>query len=76
MIDEVSVDRQVVVPLVPTVSFPQNVVRMVLSSGGMVVTISEVDVENVDVVTTSNSVCVGLGVHAIYVEDRGPPDED
>ena len=51
----VSVDAQVVVPL-STVSSPQNVLRIVLSTGGMVVTISEVDVESVDVVTTSNSV--------------------
>ena len=61
----VCVERQLVVPLASTVELPQKVLKKVLISAGMVVTTSEVEVETVDVGTTSNSVCVGVGVHAI-----------
>ena len=56
--------RQVVLPAGSTVEDTHSVVRIVVSSAGMVVMISEVDVDCVEVVTSSKSVVVGVGVHS------------
>ena len=63
--------RQVVLPAGSTVEDTHSVVRIVVSSAGMVVMISEVDVDCVEVVTSSKSVVVGVGVHSAINALRG-----